>query len=176
MRKILLLKYTGKGLIFLLIFLLLVQSGGYYLYYQMQRYFIQCDVREAINNGLIKEEAFRFTEDLTKESSFHWEDKNSEFYYQGELYDVISQTEINGKITYLSVKDVSETRWVNSYCKSENFKKEIEKKIKPFVENQFNCSQISIQRDPISIYHLYGNYIPHIASGVNVLFTPPPQG
>ena len=83
---------------FILLFLFLFVSGGYYLYFRYLQRQIQQEVKTEIRKGLQEEELSVIVSPVHGSQDILWTKKDKEFRYKGSMYDVV-RTEVRGQKT-----------------------------------------------------------------------------
>lgn len=91
---------------------------GYHFIFWVQQHTIKENMEVLRHSASIQNPIeLRFSlSDEAVVSKLSWEDEN-EFTFNGELYDVIRKTTINGELVIQCIKDKKETHLVNNYAK-----------------------------------------------------------
>lgn len=91
---------------------------GYHFIFQVRQHRIKENMEVLLHSASIQNplELRFFLSDEAAISKLTWEDEN-EFTFNGELYDVIRKTTVNGELVIQCIKDKKETHLVNDYAK-----------------------------------------------------------
>jgi hypothetical protein len=126
-----------KSLSIIFSFIFLFNIGGYYLCYRLMQFGIREGIEQQIKNGLKTEELSLVVTSINNESGISWIEKNKEFSYQGEMYDIV-KTKIQGQSRYYyCINDHKEKQLIANYLKTHNSRKESEKKIKNSTNDRY---------------------------------------
>ncbi len=80
-----------KTIAYILFSIFIYQTVGYILSFNILKYSIESEFKTKIKNNLHDEDCLLFNlNTISKYSSFSWEEKNKEFWYQGAIYDIVS--------------------------------------------------------------------------------------
>jgi hypothetical protein len=80
-----------KTIAYLLLSIIIYQTVGYVLSFKIMKYSIESEFKTKIKSNLNDENCFHFKIDaISNHSTFSWEEKNQEFWYQGTIYDIVS--------------------------------------------------------------------------------------
>jgi hypothetical protein len=80
-----------KTIAYLLLSIFIYQTVGYVLSFNIMKYSIASEFKTKIKNNLSNENCTLFNiHSIVKHSTFSWEEKNHEFWFQGKIYDVVS--------------------------------------------------------------------------------------
>jgi hypothetical protein len=103
-----------KWISILFVSLLFACQFGYYLIYKENQQQVKNMVRLEIINGLPESSC----DIIENNPSLVWEDDGSEFYANGNLYDVVKIMELNGKTLIYALHDKKEKQLMEDYEKN----------------------------------------------------------
>lgn len=86
----------------------------YYFVYAVQQHYIRLAVKKQLF-ATIPETSLTRIEDG---QHLRWEEKGKEFYFNGDLYDVVSSKTENGKVTWLCLEDEKETKLLKALARA----------------------------------------------------------
>jgi len=122
-----------KKIIFYLLFSIFIyQIAGYTISYAIMKHSIKSKMKLKIKNGLNKKEYFMLDlNEISKDITFKWEEKEKEFWYNGRIYDIV-KIEKSGVLK--CINDIQEKKlfqnldsYVNGFfAKNPNGKKAIQ--------------------------------------------------
>jgi hypothetical protein len=173
--------FTGlkKALTILLLLSLFIEIAGYGIFFSFRQWQVKCSVKKSLFNGT----THRNTE-LLVFSIVEWEKlslKEDEFFYQGEMYDVIEVHRKGKSVVVKCISDKKETRLINHYIEiaqhdagpSGTKKASLVLKLisDPFIRPVRLILSPAIQKK-ISCHLFFQQLIPSFCSEV---LTPPPQ-
>lgn len=94
-----------KTIVYILFSIFIYQTVGYVLSFSIMKYSIESEFKTKIKNNLSIENCSFFNiNSISNHSSFSWEEKNQEFWYQDKIYDIISISKLG------EVKCVEDTK------------------------------------------------------------------
>ena len=157
--------------------------GGYWLIGRYQHYELKKEMQERINTSASLKEKERFTFTLKNgqpsEASFSWEDED-EFYYNGEMYDVVEKKMANGSLYITCINDSKENILVNQLA--EIAKKQNNNSNKPGSSIQLLLSLEFVSPGSAAISSLFilkelpvDKYKTSLRQICREIITPPPQ-
>jgi hypothetical protein len=80
-----------KTIAYLLLSIIIYQTVGYVLSFKIMKYSIESEFKTKIKNNLSDKNCSHFNiNSISNHSTFRWEEKNHEFWYQGTIYDIVS--------------------------------------------------------------------------------------
>lgn len=80
-----------KTIAYILFSIFIYQTVGYVLSFNIMKYSIESEFKTKIKNNLSDKNCSLFNlNSISKHSSFSWEEKNQEFWYQDTIYDIVS--------------------------------------------------------------------------------------
>ena len=80
-----------KTIAYILFSILIYQTVGYVLSFNIMKYSIESEFKTKIKNNLSDKNCSHFNiNSISNNSTFRWEEKNHEFWYQGTIYDIVS--------------------------------------------------------------------------------------
>ncbi len=97
-----------KVTIFILLGIFLFNTAGYFIAFKILQYQIRKEIKAEIKQQLDPSECTIITIAKREITSIAWEDDGEEFYYKGELYDIIRSTETKDSITFCCINDEKE--------------------------------------------------------------------
>ena len=153
-----------------------MSQTGHFVIYHIQKWRIQCTVREALLTSLDD----RYLDIIELNINIVWEEEGKEFILNGEFYDVVSIKEINGKTFMYCLNDKKEERLVKNFYKtiklaSDNDTKKSNKvSFKFHVTDQYIIPFISKLPANIDILLSYINYKATLVSNYKEIIIPPP--
>ena len=95
--------------------LLLFQIAGQYPMFKIR----QNEIHKAIRNQIAQNTPNQFLDKITVDfqdiAKIKWEKKDKEFWYQGQMYDVVRFEKTDKSIAYYCIKDTKETKLVTDF-------------------------------------------------------------
>lgn len=102
--------------------------GGYYLWFRIEQSHIKNEIKKEVKEGLNNEDLVVITVPFNDESSIEWVEKDKEFIYHGEMYDVV-KTRSDGRIKqYFCINDKKEEKLIADFCNKDNTHRKTENK------------------------------------------------
>lgn len=87
----------------------LFSQFGPYLTFKAQQYWVKKEIKTRIKNGVPQSELISFdANQLMNSKEFVWEKLGKEFFFKGNLYDIVSATSLNGKFIFKCINDKQE--------------------------------------------------------------------
>lgn len=97
-----------KVTIVLLLSIFLFNTAGYIVTFKILQYQVKKEVKTKIKQSLNTSQLTIITIDKKQLKSIIWEEKDSEFYYCEELYDVVRVIEDSSSVIYYCINDKKE--------------------------------------------------------------------
>lgn len=105
-----------RKLIFIFIaILLLFKIAGQYPIFKIRQTQIQQSIKNQIAQNIPNQFLDKITFDFQDITKVKWEKIDKEFWYQGNLYDVLRFEKTDKNITYYCIKDTKETKLVTDF-------------------------------------------------------------
>ena len=80
-----------KTIAYILFSIFIYQTVGYVLSFNIMKYSIESEFKTKIKKNLSDKNCSHFNiNSISNHSTFRWEEKNHEFWYQGTIYDIVS--------------------------------------------------------------------------------------
>lgn len=160
----------------IMIFTILFNSGGYYLWFCFQQQQIQKEVKHKLRKSLKDDELTLIIGTPSNEIEIQWIKKDKEFRFKGEMYDVV-RTKVVDKVThYYCLNDIREKKLIAKYNKHHESKNDVGKRLKRTFTNLYS-PPTSVQLNDISISknkYYYSKIA--ILSNTKDVSSPPPKG
>lgn len=139
---------TKKAFSFVLLAIFLFNIVGYFIAFKIVQHQVRSEVKTAIKQTLTTNQLTVIEIYKTEQNQLIWEENNKEFYYKGELYDIVKTEEKTESIIYYCINDVQEEKLfanleehVNNYIsdnhlsKKNSSKKNLPDSIKLYLSN-----------------------------------------
>jgi hypothetical protein len=160
---------------FILLFLFLFVSGGYYLYFRYLQRQIQQEVKTEIRKGLQEEELSLIVIPANGSQDILWTKKDKEFRYKGSMYDVV-RTEVRGqKIYYYCLNDVKEKQLIARYQRTNRRKAKTLLNLKRVMGNKYFAETVSLKINLCQTGILLPEYQKQYNSIIPETNSPPPE-
>jgi hypothetical protein len=121
-----------KFISLLIIVVLLLDIGGYYLWFLIWKNSAQQEISQEIKKGLKGVELSLIEVSNNEQSNISWIKPNKEFRYKGDMYDIVNVKIQNKYTLYYCIKDIKEKQLIANFSKNHNSKKEAVKKMRMF--------------------------------------------
>lgn len=92
----------------MLLAIFLFNIVGYFIAFKVVQHQVRSEVKTAIKQTLTANQLTVIEIHKTEQNQLIWEEKNKEFYYKGELYDIVKTEEKTESITYYCINDKQE--------------------------------------------------------------------
>ena len=125
-----------KCISIILALVILINIEGSYLIYCILRFSVRNETWTKIRNGIDENDLCIIDVPTTTKSDILWIEKDKEFLYKWQMYDVVKIKREKDFTTYYCLNDEKEKQLVDNYLKNHNNGKESEKHLKkiPFLE------------------------------------------
>lgn len=145
----------------LLLSLMLLSTGGYYLVFRLCQLHIQEENEERI---LQTTDLGKLTLFITPGETDHeicWTRHNKEFSYRGEMYDVVKIRFQGQKKYYYCLNDSKEKQLIDNYNRAHKTQKEPEKKLKQNFDYTFGKWRFAFRAYPVpaAAHTMQGSFI-----------------
>jgi hypothetical protein len=166
----------------ILLFIFLLNIIGFYPIFLIKQQLLKKDLRLLMNQTVIHNKTVILTFNLKENRKLKWIN-NNEFFYEGNLYDVLQQrTEIDGTVYYSCFNDSKEkrlivqldeeiNRQVENHTKDSHSRKDLTKNlIKEYLQEKSDISFLSVANDVG-----YSKQVPIYTSLSEEIQSPPPK-
>ncbi|MEI7597185.1 MAG: hypothetical protein WCK02_15660 [Bacteroidota bacterium] len=163
---------------FISIFLLFIFSfniGGYFVLFNFLALKIQREIKLEIRKGIPDKELTLIITLINNESSLSWVKKNKEFFYKGEMYDVVRTRIVGNKKYYYSINDKKEKNLVDNFNKAHNSRKKSEKTTKKININSFVIPQSTLLNSGICSHLIFSELHYTLTNIPSEIPSPPPN-
>jgi len=126
-----------KSLSIVLLFLFLLNLGGYNLWYYCFQQIIQCEIKEQIRAGIKESELSLIITPIDNEKILRWIKPGKEFFYKGKMYDVVKVNVKDEKNYFYCINDTRENELIAHWMKDSRKRKETERLVKRVINNTF---------------------------------------
>lgn len=92
-----------------------VTQVGYYFIYSYQQQQLKWEMKQEILAGIPSSE-LEIIDLADVNTSFHWKEKDKEFYLNDELYDIVSSKTVEGKELYYCINDQKEKQLLKNFA------------------------------------------------------------
>jgi hypothetical protein len=164
-----------KFLPFLLVFSLIYNIGGDYVWFRFLQSEIVEEIAHEIRMGMKAENLSLIILSKNEEANLCWIKQNKEFIYKGDMFDVVSIKIQHQKKYIQCYKDVREKKLITDFNKNHDSKKEAELKTKKLSNIQFFQQNFSLVNNSISTDILYYYIVNSYRSNFVFKHFPPPK-
>ncbi|TSA24699.1 MAG: hypothetical protein D4R67_11345 [Bacteroidetes bacterium] len=111
-----------KLLVAVLIPLLFLNFGGYYVLKEWSRYYVKTRIREEILSGSFRTPLTVFELESPDSDPLFRRLEKFEFVYKDHLYDIVSEQQNGTKVTFVCINDQDEETLIRNYDRSSDSK------------------------------------------------------
>jgi hypothetical protein len=158
-----------------ILFIFLYNIGGYYPWFSILQNNIQNEIEEEIEEGLKSEDLTLIIVLAEKVQEISWIKPNREFQYNGDMYDVVKIKNIPGKKYYYCLNDKKEKQLIAGFNKTNNTKKESEKRLKRNFSYSFYLHPTIETKSEYPIELTFSTIFNFYASNTIDIHSPPPK-
>jgi hypothetical protein len=126
-----------KLLSIVLLAVMFFTGSGYYLYFRILQNHIKKEIKKRILSGIADDGFELLILNADELASLKWIEKNKEFEYKGQMYDVVGFELKNGKYFYNCINDRKEKALINSYLRTNRRRRNLQKKIKRILTSEY---------------------------------------
>ncbi|MFY9307587.1 MAG: hypothetical protein WAQ28_00920 [Bacteroidia bacterium] len=152
-----------KTTIYILLGIFLFNTAGYFIAFKIAQHQVQKEIKAEIKQGLSIDQLIPIV--IKKEclNQVDWRESGKEFYYQGNLYDIVKSSENADSITYYCISDTQEELLfehledhIDDYISAQKVLKHrsSKKAVSPSIKLYFN-TQISLDINTYSLQNIY---------------------
>jgi len=156
---------------FILLFVFIYNIGGYYIWFKLEQYNIQSEIR----NDSHKKALTLISIPLNDKSCITWTEENKEFIYHGEMYDIVKTKIINNVKYYYCINDKKEKQLITDFIKKDSLQKKSENILQKVINNKYQTQPLKLifynQSIKLHFCMISSNYI----SNINDIHSPPPK-
>lgn len=166
-----------KATAIFLLFLFCLNQTGHFISFYIQKWHIQCLVREEILAGIPD----RYLKIIEENSAIEWEEKGKEFKFKDEFYDVARTKIIDGKKLLFCLNDKNEERLIKNFANTVKSSTDNErgKNNKHAFKFHLMDQNIDYASDTAPFerlaLHNYCNYVPELLLNCKEIIIPPPR-
>lgn len=172
--------YTAlkKILLIGIVAILAYSQIGYYFVIRNSQDQQKEHIKEQILNKLSDDEleVISFTDN---QQQILWEEDGKEFFFKGEMFDVVKSKTVNGKVLLYCINDKKEKSLVDNYNNITKQNSASNKKAKDNIDNSFNLFVDAIEASNnfigIKTKSSFPAFIPGLQSVTPQIISPPPQ-
>jgi hypothetical protein len=110
--------FKGKIISLLLLTIMLFSVCGYFVLFNLAQNQIQREIKSRIRHGLIDSELTIIEVTVQNATEIRWIKPGKEFTYRGNMYDVVTVTEKNGKTLLKCINDIREKKLIRDFAKN----------------------------------------------------------
>ncbi len=92
----------------ILLLIFLFNLVGYYVFFEVRRAQIKEEITTSIKKITPESKLHRITLSNTELSAINWKEKNKEFYFKGELYDIVKKEITGNNTVFYCINDKKE--------------------------------------------------------------------
>ena len=111
-----------RVLIFSILAIFLLNTAGYFPIFKIKQWLFQYKMETLISSTFVSDSLTCISILSDNQNELHWERDNEEFWYKGELYDIVRLEKKDGFVFYYCVEDTPETELYYQFA--ENIKKQ----------------------------------------------------
>lgn len=155
--------------------ILLIDTGGYFLWFSILQNGIRREMKKEIVEGLAGEDLEVVIIPAGRQSEFQWIKPGKEFRYKGEMYDVV-RSRVDGQNTYYHcIRDSREKKLINDFNKGHGTRKESARKVPVTFYSQYFSQPVTWISNTHGSDFLYPALILNFNSEVPAINSPPPR-
>ncbi|MGB3947378.1 MAG: hypothetical protein WBM13_05320 [Bacteroidia bacterium] len=174
---------TKKAFSFVLLAIFLFNIVGYFIAFKIVQHKVRSEVKTAIKQTLTANQLTVIEIYKTGQNQLIWKEKNKEFYYKGELYDIVKTEEKTESIIYYCINDKQEEQLfehleehVNNYMSENHFSKKSSSKKNHFDSIKLYLSNVvALTLATITDTTTFNTYSLLYTSSFIEISTPPPK-
>jgi hypothetical protein len=100
---------SSKVAIFFVLIAFLFSQAAPYLTFKAQQYWVKKEMKTRIKSGVPESELTTFkVSEVMGSKSFRWEKYGKEFFYLGNVFDIVNTKSLNGQLYYKCINDKQE--------------------------------------------------------------------
>jgi len=164
-----------KLVISLLTFIILFNTGGHFVFFSLMQKRINEEIEQQIRKGVKESDLTVIVVPAAGTKELAWIKPGKEFRYRGELYDIVHSTAIGQKKSYSCINDRKEKQLIAAYHKSQNSRKESDKKIKSNLNDRYFPAHIELISIPSISDIGYTSHACIFISNTLLIPSPPPK-
>ena len=125
--------------IFTILFISLIAFSqiGYYLIIHQARQEHKAHIKKLLHQN-ISENLLTAIDYTANKQAIYWEEEGEEFFFNGEIYDLVKTKNVAGKVYLYCINDEKENELINQYNSSVKNNSSTEKNIKSTFDNSFS--------------------------------------
>lgn len=156
-----------------LLLIIFINQLGYYLLHSLQQYQARQEIKHALRASIPESslEIISATDD-----QLQWQEAGKEFYYRGQLYDVVNIKVLHGKTFYYCINDTKEKQLLENLAKIVKSSREDGNR-KNIVKYQLTDTELPNNETTLPLFFskpLYTPFTPHLTfSDLEVIPQPP---
>jgi hypothetical protein len=158
-----------------LLSLFLFNTGGYFFYSKILQFAVRQEIRTQIRGAMDEKDLCVISVPSDNQHMIRWEEKDREFSYKGELYDVVRKEIRCNTTCYYCINDKKETRIISNLVRNNHENSRIQKILKRivsmhFIPNHFSVGEV-LSNAQIQYPQRSAKYSPFVAETGD----PPPE-
>jgi hypothetical protein len=174
---------TKKAFSFVLLAIFLFNIVGYFVAFKIVQHQVRSEVKTAIKQTLTANQLTVIEIHKTEQIQLIWEEQNKEFYYKGELYDIVKTEKKTESTTYYCINDEQEEKLfanleehVNNYISGNHLsKKNSSKKNHPDLIKLYLSNKLSATPEIKGQTAIFNTYPLFYTSACVEISSPPPE-
>jgi hypothetical protein len=171
-----------KLAVFFLLTLFLFNTVGYYVVFKITQAEIKVDVKLQLKRGIPATELTEIKIDLKAISTIQWVEKNKEFYYNNQLYDVVKTSTTDNTITFYCITDKKEEvlfahldDYIKTHVGATNNHNSTSKKLSTHVLKVYFLNSFSLHFSETVTEIKYCIFKTDVCTAFSKINSPPPQ-
>ena len=117
--------------------MLVFSQIGYYFVMHMAQHERKEFIKELLHKN-INDDILTVIDFTTNKQKIYWEEEGKEFFFNGDMYDLIKTKNVQGKIFFYCINDEKEKELINNYNTVTKNNSSTDKKTKNTFENSFS--------------------------------------
>lgn len=158
----------------LLLTCLSLTFSGYHLIFYLQRAALKSEMKTFLKDQKTHKDVVQINFTNEELSQLEWEG-DDEFFFQGEMYDVIQKKNDGNKTVILCIPDKKETALLNEYQKTHKRNTSSSVTAQLFSMQFVLPDNYSLQRPQKSIQKYFGQHFFSLKSLASAIISPPPD-
>jgi hypothetical protein len=158
-----------------LLFVFLLQIAGPYPWLKISLHFLQIEINEKMRDISDPDGQILLVISESQMSEISWKEKNKEFSYHNEMFDVVKLKYVGNKRYYYCLKDSKEKELIFNYLKHCNARKTMEKKIKNTLTSNYLPQYLFVRLYTPVLNFIYTEICENYISKIPEIVVPPPQ-
>jgi hypothetical protein len=164
-----------KYISLILLITILFVSNGYYLYFKHLQHKIKEEIKHEIKNKLSDNELSVVIISSENKKQISWKEKDKEFSYNGEMYDIVKTKTLNNKTYYYCIKDTKEKNLIANYTRHNRRRNKTLLKLRKVLSNKYFPEKFIINTKTNNADIYFTDYQQNYTSVYLETLSPPPK-